>query len=147
MASECQKETEQAVSEKRQKQSQFALVLVVGRSQFRTNQGGIGQAKQTQFPAGGYETQASDEMSRLGRVPPNAGRVVIDRKACYMSLLAQAAVWLYELRVSQHFSTFYGSSVQYMDTQLGTRPRRRTLTIHRGRGQRTIALRPTVASS
>ena len=34
----------------------FARVLVFGRSQFRTNQGGIGQAKQTQFPAGGYET-------------------------------------------------------------------------------------------
>ena len=27
--------------------------------------------------------------------------------------------WLCELRVSQHFSTFYGSSVQAMDTQLG----------------------------
>jgi hypothetical protein len=26
--------------------------------------------------------------------------------------------WLLELRVSQHFSTFYGSSVQAMDTQL-----------------------------
>ena len=26
--------------------------------------------------------------------------------------------WLFELRVSQHFSTFYGPSVQAMDTQL-----------------------------
>jgi hypothetical protein len=26
--------------------------------------------------------------------------------------------WLRELRVSQHFSTFYGSSVQSMDTPL-----------------------------
>src|SRR5271157_4270669 len=43
------------------------------------------------------------EMSRLGRVPPSAGRVVIDRKACYLSLLAQAAVWLPELRVSRTF--------------------------------------------
>src|SRR5271157_5246833 len=125
-------------------------------------------------------------MSRLGCVTPSAGRVVIDRKACYLSLLAQAAVWLRELRVSRHFSTFYGSSVQSMDTQLdalpilpvlaggvsgcvnsaflglfstfygssvqsmdtqlGARPRRRTLTIHRGSGQRTIALRPTVVS-
>jgi hypothetical protein len=29
--------------------------------------------------------------------------------------------WLRELRVSQHFSTFYGPSVQAMDTQLGAR--------------------------
>src|SRR5271157_3205483 len=42
-------------------------------------------------------------MSRLGRVPPSAGRVVIDRIACYLSLLAQAAVWLRELRVSRTF--------------------------------------------
>src|SRR5271166_6625412 len=45
-------------------------------------------------------------MSRLGRVTPSAGRDVIDRKTCYSSLLAQAAVWLLELRVSQHVSTF-----------------------------------------
>src|SRR5208337_3551272 len=43
------------------------------------------------------------EMSRLGRVPPSAGRVVIDRKACHLSLLAQVAVWLLELRVSHTF--------------------------------------------
>src|SRR5271157_2963842 len=43
------------------------------------------------------------EMSWLGRVPPSAGRVVINRKACYLSLLAQAAVWLLELRVSHTF--------------------------------------------
>jgi len=34
---------------------------------------------------------------------------------------------LRELRVSRHFSTFYGSSVQSMDTQLGARQGRRTL--------------------
>jgi len=62
------------------------------------------------------------EMSRLGRVPPSAGRDVIDRKARYLSLLAQAAVWLRELRVSQHFSTFSGSSVQSMNAQLDTLP-------------------------
>jgi hypothetical protein len=44
------------VKEKRQNEAKFAQVLVIGRSQFRTNPGGIGQAKQTQFPAGGYET-------------------------------------------------------------------------------------------
>jgi hypothetical protein len=52
--------------------------------------------------------------------------------------MAQAAVWLRELRVSQHFSTFYRSSVQAMDTQLGARHRRWTPTIHRaaqGRGR------------
>ncbi len=47
--------------------------------------------------------------------------------------------WLCELRVSLHFSTFYGSSVQNMDTQLGARHRRRTPTIYRGRAQRTIS--------
>jgi hypothetical protein len=41
--------------------------------------------------------------------------------------------WLLELRVSQHFSTFYGPSVQAMDTQLGARHRRWTPTIV-GRG-------------
>ena len=46
--------------------------------------------------------------------------------------------WLRELRDSQHFSTFYGPSVQAMDTQLGPRHRRRTPTIHRGRAQRRI---------
>ena len=30
--------------------------------------------------------------------------------------------WLLELRVSQHFSTFYGPSVQAMDTQPGALP-------------------------
>src|SRR5271166_7034946 len=47
--------------------------------------------------------------------------------------------WLLELRVSRHFSTFYGPSVQAMDTQLGARQRRRTPTNHRGRAQRTIS--------
>src|SRR5271157_182519 len=42
-------------------------------------------------------------MSRLGRVTPSAGRVVIDGKACFLSLLAQAAVWLLELGVSRTF--------------------------------------------
>jgi hypothetical protein len=47
--------------------------------------------------------------------------------------------WLCELRVSQHFSTFYGPSVQAMDTQLGARHRRWTPMIHRGRARRTIS--------
>src|SRR5271166_774535 len=78
-------------------------------------------------------------MSRFCCVTPSEGLDVTDRKACFLSLLAQAPVWLRELRVSQHFSTFYGPSVQAMETQLGARHRRRTLTIHRSRAQRTIS--------
>ena len=33
--------------------------------------------------------------------------------------LNHARFWLRELRISRHFSTFYGRSVQSMDTQLG----------------------------
>src|SRR5208337_5267457 len=40
---------------------------------------------------------------------------------------------------SRQFSTFYGSSVQSMDTQLGTRHRRRTPTIQRGSDQRATS--------
>src|SRR5271157_5615771 len=61
-------------------------------------------------------------MSRLGRVTPSEGLDVTDREACFLSLLAQAPVWLLELRVSQHFSTFYGPFVQAMDTQLNALP-------------------------
>jgi hypothetical protein len=42
-------------------------------------------------------------MIRLGRATPSAGRDVIDRKACFLSLVAQAAVRLLELRVFQTF--------------------------------------------
>src|SRR5271166_6350312 len=78
-------------------------------------------------------------MSRFGCVTPSEGLDVTDRKACFLSLLAQAPVWLYELRVSRHFSTFYGSSVQAMDTQLGARQRRRTPTTYQSSAQRTIS--------
>ena len=43
---------------------------------------------------------------------------------------------LRELRESQHFSTFYGPSVQSMDTQLGARLGGRTPAVHRDRAQR-----------
>src|SRR5271157_467982 len=43
---------------------------------------------------------------------------------------------LRELRESQHFSTFYGPSVQSMDTQLGVRQGRWTPAVHRDRAQR-----------
>jgi hypothetical protein len=42
-------------------------------------------------------------MSRLGRVTPSPGRDVIGKKVCLLSLLAQAAVWPLELRVSRTF--------------------------------------------
>src|SRR5271166_3430903 len=91
-------------------------------------------------------------MSRFGRVPPSAGRDVIDRKACFLSLLAQAILscrlsvdscqigklascpsWLrrqsgcVNSAFSRHFYTFYGSSVQAMDAQLNALPTLPTL--------------------
>src|SRR5271166_3479719 len=48
--------------------------------------------------------------------------------------------WLLELRVSRHFSTFYGPSVQAMDIQLGARHRRWTPTIHRGCARRVFKI-------
>src|SRR5208337_1573985 len=39
--------------------SQFARVLILDKWKLTTNQGEIGQAKRTQFPAGGNKTQAS----------------------------------------------------------------------------------------
>src|SRR5208282_1250730 len=37
-------------------------------------------------------TSSKCEMRRLGRVTPSAGRDVIDRKACFLPFLVQAAV-------------------------------------------------------
>jgi hypothetical protein len=48
---------------------------------------------------------------------------------CYLEL-NRARFWLLELRESQHFSTFYGPSVQAMETQLGAQHRPQTPTIH-----------------
>ncbi len=45
---------------------------------------------------------------------------------------ALGAFCLCEFRVSQQISTFYGSSVQTMETRLGARQRRRPPTVHRG---------------
>src|SRR5271157_2560890 len=42
-------------------------------------------------------------MSRFGCVTPSKGLDVTDKKACFLSLLAQAPVWLLELRVSRTF--------------------------------------------
>src|SRR5271157_4133120 len=45
------------------------------------------------------------------------------QRAANTSCARSDRFWLLELRVSQHFSTFYGPSVQAMDTQLGARHR------------------------
>src|SRR5271166_2308144 len=47
--------------------------------------------------------------------------------------------WLLELRVSRHFSTFYGPSVQTMDTQLSATSTADPPTIYQGSAQRTIS--------
>jgi hypothetical protein len=41
------------------------------------------------------------EMIRLSRATPSAERDLIGRTACFLSLLAQAAAWLRELRESR----------------------------------------------
>jgi len=46
-------------------------------------------------------------MSRFGCVTPSEGLDVTDRKACFLSLLAQTPVWLLELRVSWTFLDQY----------------------------------------
>src|SRR5271157_2851129 len=45
-------------------------------------------------------------MSRLGRVPLGAGRDVVDRKACFQSFLAQAAVLASIRGPAFHLETF-----------------------------------------
>ena len=56
--------------EKRQNGAKIARVLVVGKSRFRTNQGGIEQAKRTQSPACGMGCGAwMLEASHVSRVP------------------------------------------------------------------------------
>src|SRR5208337_237475 len=68
---------------------------------------------------------------RLGhRAPGRGGRRARPVSGCVNSAF---------LNISQHFSTFYGPSVQAMDTRLGARHRRWTPMIHRGRARRTIS--------
>jgi hypothetical protein len=70
-----------------------------------------------------------DAPYRLTPLPCGGGPARLDgsleprRSAVLISALATQGggldrFWARELRVSQHFSTFYGSSVQAMDTQL-----------------------------
>src|SRR5512135_1794114 len=77
-----------------------------------------------------------------GRYSPGPGMVKLLEKWFYQELRPLMAICSLNppgnLAIVSHFSTFYGPSVQAMDTQLGARHRRRTPTIHRGRAQRTM---------
>ena len=55
------------------------------------------------------------------------------------------AFGLCEFRVSQQISTFYGPSVQTMETRLGARQRRRPPTVHRGRTHAPRLQRPVAS--
>src|SRR5271157_3158184 len=63
-------------------------------------------------------------------------------KALTTLLSALGAFCLCEFRVSQQISTFYGPSVQTMETRLGARQRRRPPTVHRGRTHAPRLQRP-----
>src|SRR5271165_6228922 len=65
------------------------------------------------------------------RTPSFSGHGYLTQRAVNTSGPRSGRFRLCELRVSQQFYTFYGSSVQSMDTPLGARHRRRTPTIHR----------------
>ena len=70
---------------------------------------------------------------RLHRAPGRGGRrASIPLPALTTLLSALAAFCLCEFRVSQQISTFYGPSVQTMETRLGARQRRRPPAVHRG---------------
>src|SRR5271165_2707669 len=71
---------------------------------------------------------------RLGHRAPGRGgrRASIPLHALTTLLSALGAFCLCEFRVSQQISTFYGPSVQTMETRLGARQRRRPPMVHRG---------------
>ncbi len=60
-------------------------------------------------------------------------------------LSAQGAFCLWEFRVSQQISTFYGPSVQTMETRLSARQRRRPPMVHRGRTHAPRLQRPVAS--
>src|SRR5271166_6612504 len=70
---------------------------------------------------------------RLGHRAPGRGgrRASIPLHALTTLLSALGAFCLCEFRVSQQISTFYGPSVQAIETRLGARQRRRPPTVHR----------------
>jgi hypothetical protein len=60
----------------------------------------------------------------LDNLRPICTAIDTQLKALPTLLSSLEAFCRFELRVSRHFSTFYGPSVQSMDTQLGARQRR-----------------------
>src|SRR5271157_102480 len=85
-------------------------------------------------------------MSRLGRVPPSAGRDVVDRKTCFLSLVAQAAVLASIRGPACHMETFGQSNGRVRrpspneSRTAGSGDPRRTSRLER-RGQETLAER------
>src|SRR5271165_3077819 len=79
-----------------------------------------------------FRLEKSD--GRLGHRAPGRGgrRASIPLPALATLLSALGAFGLCEFRVSQQISTFYGPSVQAMETRLGARQRRRPPMVHRG---------------
>src|SRR5271166_5457512 len=84
---------------------------------------------------------------RLGHRAPGRGgrRASIPLHALTTLLSALGAFGLCEFRVSQQISTFYGPSVQAMETRLGARQRRRPPTVHRGRTHAPRLQRPVAS--
>src|SRR5208337_2451795 len=62
---------ELSMTEKRQNEAKFTQVLVVGRSQLRTNQGGIGQAKRTIYERPVVKRGGADFVSQGSRTSPS----------------------------------------------------------------------------
>ena len=89
---------------------------------------------QPRFPGAknGGDPAASGDL-RLGHRAPGRGgrRASIPLHALTTLRSAPGAFGLWEFRVSQQISTFYGPSVQTMETRLGARQRRRPPTVHR----------------
>jgi hypothetical protein len=101
------------VIEKRQNEANLPVVLIIDILRLRTNKRGIEQEKRTQFPAGGKG--GSNEWRQ------NSGQWSVNLEAVEWPASPGRFVCL-NSAFSQHFSTFYGSSVQALDTQLNALP-------------------------
>ena len=89
---------------------------------------------QPRFPAQKGSAPAASGDLRLGHRAPGRGgrRASIPLHALTTLRSALGAFCLWEFRVSQQISTFYGPSVQAMETRLGARQQRWPPTVHRG---------------